>query len=183
MDMPGFNAEASLYKSTGLYSMALQTADGTGEAVFPAALFPAPSPLSGWIFVQCHLLAVMCILASIIVGDNNYFCRKLIEQCSTHPPSRRKCPDGRDFCGEECCASTEICLDGSCVPNPCPPDSQWCPLGSNFNCCKAPLGKCCPDAGCFPEDYTCCGPHAVCGPRAHCVPISTPPYWSCERDR
>lgn len=77
-------------------------------------------------------------------------CRKLVT---------RSCPDGRDPCGEECCATNEICRDGRCIAV-CPPNLRPCPMQQApgmFTCCGE--GEdCCEDGECarLAEGQSCC---------------------------
>jgi hypothetical protein len=166
MVIPGFSAEASLYKSTRSYLTTLQTVGGKGESVFlsflppgmiqPSQSMPQQTPHGPLDFpagpggpVWCIFLGMMCDL------DKDWACEAKSRQCQfvTGPqivPEPRpehedlvlrlpSCDDPDEtLCGWQCCKPNEECRGGFCLPR-CPEDNRWCPHpDGGYSCINLP---------------------------------------------
>jgi hypothetical protein len=183
MNLPGFSAEASLYKTRHSYR-GIGAYSRSESRYEPARRVDVRTPLSAirdfilmmsqrWLCENdCWIKyreQIQCDTRCAFHEDPPYcqcLCHKLYAECiagcyGLPPPSLPQCcPTGRTPCGEECCARTEICRDGRCVPV-CDPGDIPCPVpGSDpptIACCSEGY-KCCEEQGCCcPTERTCCG--------------------------
>jgi hypothetical protein len=187
MNMPGFTAEASLYRTSNTYQAAYSTWPGSSSSevnmseanlsyiITPRTFPPLSIPPDYLRYAACWLRTFFsCIARGVSPGT----CADLAEAVCGH--HLLECPDGRDPCGGECCAINEICRDGRCIAV-CPPDRRVCPERQDpgrFSCCRE--GQVCCDGVCchlFGGEFccegayysTCCGPDNAGNPRYCCI--------------
>jgi hypothetical protein len=167
MNMPGLTAEASLYKSTGSYLMALQTAGGKGKATFPAFFppdilqpcFPAPpAPFAALSPAALSPPSFVCLyLGALCLAGDRGACRAWFRECAGIA-----CPVS---CDQSRC---ETCRNGRCVPLCDPAECLTCHRGR-----EGQNGACVPIC---PEGIECCGRGRPEGPG--CCPKG----WRCADD-
>jgi hypothetical protein len=81
------------------------------------------------------------------------------------------CPEGETECGDTCCPSGQICADGQCADDPCPPEFI-CPLAQACvnGACVCPAGETACENACCEAGLTCvngacedlCPPQLLC---------------------
>jgi len=165
MNMPGFRADASLYKSTKTYSLASQAPGGMRTAGFQRV---SPAALPQASHFLCLALQLSC------QGGNQTACALWLTLCGGGRPSLF-CPPGQTQCGRQCCASNEFCSGGQCIPCPpgrtgcvndcCAPGRFCCANGTAYRCCHNG-DHCCP----IGDSVTCCPRNYVCTPTGCALP-------------
>jgi hypothetical protein len=165
MKMPGFTAEASVYRATGRYYMGGAPIQSDGSIYLALQSFCPPKCISA------------CEQGCRADGLSSGFCARLCNfDCSAYssiPISCGPCVNGVRtciLCGigpvTETCVTCEVCPDGSCKEQ-CP--GGTCPCGAS----------CCPDGdGCCRSGWYCVSCPWWLGGN-FCSPIPVP--W-CESD-
>ena len=159
MNMPGFTAETSAYRTGNAYRAVYGTLAGSASAVaIPSSpnlsfVTVGPRPLGVVIGFICY---VLCYTQCRAWGYDHGVCRDACRDICTRPSV---CPTGQTPCGEKCCAPGEMCLNGACVADPCvPPPGGYCCGG--YGCFDAANSRCCIDsrglAYCCPNNLNCC---------------------------
>jgi hypothetical protein len=188
MNLPGFSADTSLYKTSNHYSM-IANFGRASESINPVL------SLKEFVEISPHYLSFGPIVA---IEQNSYVtaracCRNCMnfpcadEQCRRqrlfHCTSKCKadviggcgCPTGRAVCEGVCCRPGEVCtLDGctdpayACMNRRCGPGERCTPAG----CCA--LGNAFCKDRCCPSGWTCssegCCPPGVCCESTPCSP-------------
>jgi hypothetical protein len=191
MNIPGFSAETSLYKTSRHYRSIgkFNQADGT---VYPALSINDLVKFSpdfyfdrqGWRDIVSGDISIRgCCrdcLSSFPCADESCRRQRLFDcnrKCNAETIGGCGCPPGRAVCEGLCCGQGEVCtLDGCSPPNQvcnnrrclgrCLPEG-CCPLGQvvcNNHCCER--GWSCTSEGCCPPGVCCestaCPPGKFC---------------------
>lgn len=187
MNMPGFSADSSLYKTTNLYCK-IGNFGRAKEAVNPMFSLKEFVEISPDYFrfgpaVQRELNAYVSKRACC-QNCMNFPCadeqcrRQLLSYCSTKCKAQDiggcGCPPDRAACEGLCCRAGEVCtLDGCadpasvCLNRRCGPEERCTPAG----CCKLDNVFC--KDRCCPSGWTCssegCCPPGVCCESTPCA--------------
>jgi hypothetical protein len=192
MNMPGFSADASLYRTHYSYrATVLYSKSKTGFVQLQQGWLQYSGLWQPLLDALCRAVCnderAECYLGCAISSDREYcqctcdnlydICfagcsgrpRALLEECRRH-----RCPIGQAPCGERCCAPGEICVNGACVANPCVPPAVPCINGPLVRCC-GPGAYCCGGACCANTGNSyCCidssGRPFCCPNNMYCCP-------------
>ena len=145
MKMPGFNAESSLYRTSGRYHMVYFFGQANG------AIHPADT-----CFDRCMDACIKAGLDSDVpIAILRNECKPpCLIKCGTLPPPPPPCPPETERCGRFCCPPNTCCYGSGCCQS-----GETCILGSG--CC--PAVKACGDR--------CCGQNEVCLSPGVCCPL------------
>ena len=177
MNMPGFTAEASIYKTRRSYKAKalFSNRESTSEPMIYQSLYLPPHiRLRDRVYSEfCEYGCTISYLKCLIVNDTHW-CFPPYERCIIACP----CPDYRLRCRGVCCESDETCKDGVCISHSCGVQFEACPITPDWViCCDPTRGeKCCPGGGCFPANHTCCPDGSACQPGWNCVDIGNGNY-------
>jgi hypothetical protein len=154
MSMPGFTAEASVYRTSRHY-LITQVPARAGGAIHPAS-FVDPS-----CYVDCHLTCD----CSGQTGANLGAC---ILKCNAD--CRRECtifcPTDQAVCGGNCCAKGDYCCGNTCCP-----EGYFCHEG--VYCDSSPFN--------VPSGPPLSRP--ICLFSEYCGDKCCPPFWQCCPDQ
>jgi hypothetical protein len=174
MNMPGFNAEVSAYRTSNTYQAAYGTLAGNASAVAILSglnlplVFVRPTlvtiPLGEIIDLRCYRWCyVICWVLGFVLGYGHVECRNTCRTACMRGGAD-VCPPGQAPCGEGCCPIHKKCVDGQCIDcgRPCMPWSQCCPGGpcrpGMQDLCVSLDSTCCPGGYAVLPGYKCCFP-------------------------
>ena len=180
MNIPGFQAEVSLYRTRNVYRAAYSTpvdnettaAVLSGLPLFSFLRFPRP-PGDFYIRVTPEELPNVSLAPpSAVIVDGSCYSR-CYGGCIADRPDPTGCPQtcgtacrwdpnatvvapcqiGQIPCGTKCCEAYQTCHDERCIVHSCNPGTTPCVLPLRPN---DPPGTV-PDVGCCPPGQYCCG--------------------------
>lgn len=162
MNMPGFTADVSVYRTSNTYQAAYGTLASNAPAAailsslnpLPITAFPPQPPASGPVpgripHSDAPIIGLLCYricysICRILFGHE--FCRDTCRSLCTRRPAGGDCPTGQQVCFNNVSGQYE------CVVSTCPMNTQCCTDGTNFACCNP-----------NPHfEVTCCSDHVGC---------------------
>ena len=178
MNMPGFNAQASIYKTGGSYRVsALGFGNSTYEGITPAYRpGPGTQAACGDCFDHCARNLAVCEAGAAAILAGCFFppaCPALVIAAAA---AEAACTGEFLICGG-ICEGTDCCPKLCGVPNPSDPGSGCCDKGEACVDQDDPNSRngCCPSAQhvcnnkCCPPGVSCCGSECGCPANFACV--------------
>lgn len=179
MNMPGFTAELSAYKTRSSYRIACGNIASEHSGLLPAQ-WTQSLPNTSFVIPPLPRGLCMPVLMYVCTLVRHPWLQRM---CYTYIgvvcDYLARCPDGREKCGWSCCPPSATCFEGHCYD--CPPPGRACvwesATGENrsgITCCD-PTEECSRDRGCVCGPGTnrcgskCCDVNEECVDGATCV--------------